>query len=323
METGAIDTPVSQSLPPLTVGRVLTAWQFDVPAIVGVVVLGALYLMAVRRVGSWPHGRVVSFFGGLATLLVVTCSFIGTYDGTLFWARAVQVTTLLMVAPLFLALGAPLTLLMATVPSTVGARLRRIGRGRAARTLTFPLVVTLVLVVPPFVIYLTPLYELCLRNSVVDGLVKLVVLGAGFIYFWTRVQLDPTPREDSHLVSVWIALTEVIFDGVLGLVIWLGPLVAPDYYEAIARTWGPDLRIDQIIGAGVLWIGGDVAGLPFVAALFVRWSRDDNRKAKEIDAELDAEEAQAAESVEAGEASAKSGLWWENDPVLAERFKRR
>jgi cytochrome c oxidase assembly factor CtaG len=157
----------------------------------------------------------------------------------------------------------------------------------------------------------------------VDGLVKLVLLGAGFIYFWTRIQLDPTPREDSHLVSVWIALTEVIFDGVLGLVIWLGPLVAPDYYEAIARTWGPDLRIDQIIGAGVLWIGGDVAGLPFVAALFVRWSRDDNRKAKEIDAELDAEEAQAAEAVEAGEAPAKSGLWWENDPVLAERFKRR
>jgi cytochrome c oxidase assembly factor CtaG len=145
--------------------------------------------------------------------------------------------------------------------------------------------------------------------------VKALLIAAGFVYFWTRVQLDPTPRKDPHLVSVWIALTEVIVDGALGLAIWLGPLIAPDYYHAVARSWGPDVRIDQIIGAGVLWIGGDLAGLPFVAALFVRWSRDDQRKAKEIDRQLDEEEA-AAET-------ATTGLWWENDPVLAERFKRR
>lgn len=322
MDTGFIDTPLS--LPPLTIGRAFTAWHLDVPAILIVLALGVLYAMAARKAGNWPRGRVVSFFGGLATLLVVTCSFVATYDGTLFWARAVQTTVLLMVTPLFFALGAPLTLLMASVPQGVGGRLRRAGRGRVARALTFPPVVTLVLAAPPLILYLTPLYEVCLRHSVVDGLVKFGLLLCGFVYFWTRVQLDPTPREDSHLVSVWIALTEVIFDGALGLVVWLGPLIAPDYYHEIARAWGPDMRIDQIIGAGVLWIGGDIAGLPFVAALFVRWSRDDERKAKVIDAELDAEEAaRAAESAESPDAPPKSGLWWENDPVLAERFKRR
>jgi hypothetical protein len=61
----------------------------------------------------------------------------------------------------------------------------------------------------------------------------------------------------------------------------------------------------------VLWIGGDVAGLPFVVALFVRWARDDARRAKQIDAQLDEEGAPA------------TALWWENDPALAERFKRR
>jgi cytochrome c oxidase assembly factor CtaG len=254
---------------------------------------------------------------GLATELVVTCSFLGVYDGTLFWVRAVQTTVLLMLTPLLLALGAPVTLLMRSVRAPTADRLRRLGRGRAARGLTFPLVVTALLVAPPFLLYLTPLYELCLRAPAVDGLVKVLLVAAGFVYFWTRIQLDPTPRQDPHLVSVWIALTEVIFDGALGLVIWLGPLIAPDYYHAIARAWGPDVRIDQIIGAGVLWIGGDVAGLPFVAALFVRWSRDDERKAKEIDRELDEKEATASEGAPA------SGLWWEHDPILAERFKRR
>jgi cytochrome c oxidase assembly factor CtaG len=295
---------------PLTWERALTAWTFDVPAIVLVVALGAWYLLAARKRGEWPRGRKLSFLVGLATVLVVTCSFLGVYDRTLFWVRAVQTTTLLMITPLLLALGAPVTLLMRSASATTAARLRRIGRGKAARALTFPLVVTAVLVAPPFLLYFTPLYELCLREPLVDGVVRVLLLAAGFGYFWTRVQLDPTPREDPHLVSVWIALAEVIFDGALGLVIWLGPLIAPDYYEAVARTWGPDLRIDQIIGAGVLWIGGDLAGLPFVAALFVRWARDDEGKAKEIDRQLDEE-------------PAATGLWWESDPALAERFRRR
>ena len=296
--------------PPLTFDRVLTAWTPDIPALLIVAGLGAAYLVAAHRHGSWSRGRILSFLAGLATIVLVTCSFLAVYDHTLFWVRAVQNTVLLMVTPLLLALGAPVTLLMRSAPAGVGARLKRLGRGKFARALTFPLIVTVVLILPPFAVYFTPLYELSLRVPVVDGLVRVLMVLAGFVYFWTRVQLDPTPREDPHLVSIWIALTEVIFDGALGLVIWLGPLIAPDYYHAIARAWGPDLRIDQIIGAGVLWIGGDVAGLPFVAALFVRWARDDAGKAKEIDRQLD-------EEPEGG------GLWWENDPVLAERFGRR
>ncbi|MEC3980633.1 cytochrome c oxidase assembly protein [Amycolatopsis sp. H20-H5] len=291
-----------------------TAWTLDLPAVLAVLVLGAGYLAGVRHQDGWPRGRVLAFMAGLATLLLVTCSSLAVYDTTLFWPRAVQTTVLLMITPLLFALGAPVTLLVRSVPQPVRARLRRLGRGRAARFLTFPAVVTVVLVAPPFLLYFTPLYELTLRVSVVDGLVRLGLVLAGFVYFWTRIQLDPTPRTDPHLVSVWIALTEVIFDGALGLVLWLGPLVAPEHYEAIMRVWGPDVRTDQIIGAGVLWIGGDLAGLPFVAALFVRWSRDDERRAKQVDAKLD--DAEKAGELPVG------GLWWEHDPELADRFKR-
>ncbi|WP_020643698.1 cytochrome c oxidase assembly protein [Amycolatopsis balhimycina] len=294
---------------PLTADRLLTAWTFDVPAVFAVLVLGVLYVRAARR-RDWPPGRTVAFLAGLATIVLVTCSALAVYDTTLFWVRAVQTTTLLMVTPLLLALGAPIRLLLDAVPGATW--LRRHGRGPVARALTFPPVVTVVLVAPVLMLYLTPLYDVTLRSSVVDGLVRLALVLAGFTYFWTRLGLDPTPREDPHLVSVWIAFTEVIFDGALGLVLWLGPLLAPAHYAAAHPGWGPDPRTDQIVGAGVLWIGGDVAGLPFIAALFVRWARDDERRAKRIDAQLDVEAA-----------SAPPGLWWENDPALAERFKRR
>jgi cytochrome c oxidase assembly factor CtaG len=300
---------------PLSWERVFTAWTLDVPALVFALVLGGAYLYGARRVPEWPRSRTIPFLAGLGTVLVITCSFLGVYDDTLFWPRAVQTVLLLMSTPLLLALGAPLSLVLAAAPESARSRLRAIGRGRLARTLTFPLVITVLLIVPPFALYLTPLYELCLRNSTVDSVVRLGLILSGFGYFWTRLRVDPTPREDHHLVSFGISFAEVIVDAALGFVLWLGPLRAADYYHALARTWGPDMRTDQIIGAGVLWIGGDLAGLPFVGALFSRWMHDDQRQADRIDRELDVEE-------ETRSSGTSSGLWWENDPILAERFKR-
>ena len=153
---------------------------------------------------------------------------------------------------------------------------------------------------------------------------------AGFLYFWTRFRVDPTPRTDPYLLSIAISVAEVIFDGALGLTLWLGPLVAPQYYLALHRGWGPDLRLDQIIGAGVLWIGGDLAGLPFLAAIFTRLMHEDQRHAAAIDAELDTLEAvstsatptQATTPTFPPESRPPARLWWEDHPELAQRLHR-
>ncbi|GAA4831789.1 hypothetical protein [Saccharopolyspora rosea] len=64
----------------------------------------------------------------------------------------------------------------------------------------------------------------------------------------------------------------------------------------------------------MVWIGGDVAGLPFLGALLRQWKRDDEHEAAEVDRQLDED---------AHEDGTDGGLWWEHDPVLAERFRRR
>jgi cytochrome c oxidase assembly factor CtaG len=157
---------------------------------------------------------------------------------------------------------------------------------------------------------------------VVSAAVSVGLVIAGFLYFWTRLRIDPTPRTDPYLVSIAISVAEVIFDGVLGLTLWLGPLIAPQYYLGLHRGWGPDLRLDQIIGAGVLWIGGDLAGLPFLAAIFTRMMREGQRHAVTVDAELDALE--AASTPETGpESISPPRLWWEDHPELAQRWRRQ
>jgi cytochrome c oxidase assembly factor CtaG len=300
-------------LPPLTWSAVLTEWTPDLPTIALVLVLGAGYVIAVRLYSRaadtrWPRSRHVAFGAGLGLIALMGVSFFGAYADTLFWVRAAQVITLLMVVPLCLALSSPVALALAVRPG-----LRVVLASRWLRVLTFPATASLLLVATPWLLYFTGWYPAVLGNAVVDHLSRLALLLVGFLYFYSRLQLDPVPHKYPHLISVVITFVEVIFDAALGLVLWLNPhIVAEGYYETVGRTWGPSLRTDQIVGAGVLWLVGDLAGLPFLGALMNRMSHDDAAEAVEIDRQLD--EAEATD--------APPRLWWEDDPALAERFRR-
>ncbi len=70
--------------------------------------------------------------GGTGALVLATMSFLGVYQGVLFSARAVQNVLLLLVAPLFLALGRPLTLLIAARPGPGHGHERRCTAGPPA-----------------------------------------------------------------------------------------------------------------------------------------------------------------------------------------------
>src|SRR3974390_841256 len=87
---------------------------------------------------GWPVARQIWFCGlGLGFLVIATMSWVGVYQAVLFYARAVQTVLLVLVVPLFLALGRPITL-ASTVFPRAGARLQAGIRSPASRVLTFP-----------------------------------------------------------------------------------------------------------------------------------------------------------------------------------------
>jgi cytochrome c oxidase assembly factor CtaG len=128
------------------------------------------------------------------------------------------------------------------------------------------------------------------------------------------LQTDPVPRRYSQLISLVISIVESIGDGLLGIVLWLGPLIAVDYYAQVGRHWGPSMRVDQSIGAGILWLVGDALGVPFIIVLMRMFSADEKVHADAVDAQLD----NASEDF-----ATTTGLWWENDPQLRDRMGRR
>ena len=178
---------------------------------------------------------------------------------------------------------------------------------RLARVLTFPAIPTLVIVLVPFVLYFSPWYAASLRSGTVRELTYLALLAPGFVFFWMFLRVDPVPRAYPYLVGLWVSAGEVVGDAVLGLaIIAYQGLIAGAYYHALARPWGPSLRSDQVIGGGVLWVLGDIVGLPFLAAQFIQMIREDETEAAGVDAELDAVEA-AERAAAAGAVAVAAG----------------
>jgi cytochrome c oxidase assembly factor CtaG len=304
---------------PLTWGALVHTWHLDPSSATVIVVLAGAYAWCYRRGRDRPAqpAQAGCFGVGMILWAVATISAVGAYAYVLFWVRALQVLLLLYVVPFFLAQGKPITVVRNALGPAGSDRVDRMLATRWARVLAHPLTTSLAMLATPWLLYLTPWYTAALENEWIGAPTRILLVVIGFGYFYARLQADPVPRKYPQLISLLITVAETLGDGVLGLVIWQGSLIAAAYYSALHRSWGPDQRLDQTIGAGVLWILGDVVGLPFVLLLMRALSRDEKAHAVEVDTELD-----TAEALGDNEGAAPSGLWWESDPQLRERFRR-
>jgi cytochrome c oxidase assembly factor CtaG len=317
-------------MPQLTLTRAFTQWTADPWMIALVLLLGGCYVAGVRRVrrggGTWSPGRAVAFLAvGLGMLVIATMSWTAAYQGYLFYARATQTVLLVLVVPLFLTMGRPITLAIGAFPAA-GPRIEAAIRSRAARVITFPAITTLALVAVPMSMYFTTWYTHVYSSGAVRELTYLVLMVPGFVFFWTLLRVDPVPKAYSYGVSMWITGAEVIGDAFFGLAIIADTnLIGARYYHALGAQWQHGLQTKQVIGGGIIWILGDLVGLPFLAAQLIQLMREDREEAAVVDAELDARDAAAAVARAATgtqpEDDVEERPWWERDDRFTRRFE--
>jgi cytochrome c oxidase assembly factor CtaG len=300
-------------VPPLH--ALVGSWSPDFLSLTLILVIAAGYWWMARRSGEPTPAQAWSFGIGLALWALATLSVVAVYAPMLFWMRALQVLLLLFVVPFLLAMGRPVATLRAASNASGRDRIDGLLASWPARLVCSPAVTSVLMLATPWLLYLTPWYVASLTNGVVAALTRILLLLIGFGYFYARLQSDPVPHRYSPLLSIGISVAETLGDGLLGLVLWLGPLIAHDYYVDLGRTWGPSMRTDQTVGAGILWILGDVLGLPFLLVLMRALGSHEKALADEAD---EADEVDRTEYVEPG--SARQTLWWEADPQLRDRF---
>lgn len=290
----------AEAAPELTGWTALTGWTFEWLPALAVAATALVYLAGVRRLRQrgdrWPVGRTVSFVGlGLGGTVLATQSFLATYDTTLFWVHMAQHMVLAMLVPIFLALGAPITLALRTLPGRPRRLLLAVLHSRVAAALTFPLVTGLIFVLNPFVLYFTGLYQATLENPLLHDWNHLHFVVVGALWYWPLLGIDPMPRRLPYGLRLLAAFAVLPFHAWLGVTVMASStLIAGDFYADLGRSWGPSLAQDQQLAGGLLWSSGELVGLIVFAVLLVQWMRHSEREAVREDRRLDRLEAQAA-----------------------------
>jgi cytochrome c oxidase assembly factor CtaG len=289
-------TPTNQP-PPLTPTRLLTEWTWQWSMAIGVTIAAALYVAGLvvlhRRGDRWPVRRSCSFLlGGLGSIALATMSALGTYDTVLFSVHVVQHMILMMVAPLFLALGAPVTLALRTLPTRPRGMLLAVLHSRFARVLTFAPLTLALFIATPFALYYSPFYEISLRSGFWHAFLHLHFLIIGCLLMWPLVGIDPVPGRISYPLRLFMMFLMLPFHAFLGISIMSATtLIAESWYLAFNRTWPPSPLDDQYLAGGIMWASGDALALLMLIALFVQWYASSQREARREDRRLDRLEA--------------------------------
>lgn len=288
------------TVPPApTIGRLLWHVTPEFGPIAMVVVMAGLYLFGVRRLAgrgdAWDPWRTVAWLGGVLVIAYALIGGVAAYDTTLFSAHAVQHMLLGTVAPLPLALGAPVTLALRTLPPRPRRWLIAALHSRVARVLTFPLVGFGLFIVSLYGLYFTSLYQDSLEHPWFHLLVHVHFLVVGCLFYWPIVGIDPIPGRLPYPGRLILLFITFPIHALWALALFTtNQVFAQSWYEQVHRTWGASLINDQHTGAGLMWAAGELVGAFVFLVLFVQWSRADAREAVRVDRRLDREERLAA-----------------------------
>jgi putative membrane protein len=295
-------------LPPFSAASIFTEINLTSLIALFLLVSAALYGYGVYQLrvrgDRWPVGRTVAFVvGGLGSLAAVTVSGVEAYDTTLVSVHMVQHMVLSMVGPIFLALGAPVTLALRTLHGAPRRTLLAFIHSRYLKVLTFPLVAFGIFVANPFVLYFTGLYRQTLEHAWLHEFIHVHFIVSGCLFFWPLLGLDPLPGRWPYPGRALLMVLSVPFHTVLGLTIMQSKtLLGGDFYPNLHLSWVNPWD-DQVTAGGILWAGGEIVSVTMLGILVMQWIKQSEREARRIDRALDRAEAEEA-AREAAAASA-------------------
>jgi putative copper resistance protein D len=270
----------ADSVAPLTAHTAFTSWQFAPVVTTAAALLAALYVVGMVRVRRrhparpWPALRALAFFAGLAAVILATQSSIGVYDDELFSVHMVQHLMLIMVAPAFLVVGRPVTLLLHASRNPLHRWTIGVVRSRVVTALTCPPVAAVIYAATIIGTHLTGFMDVALRHQQVHNAEHLLYLLAGYLYFLPLLGSEPIRWKMSFPSRFLLLALSMPVDTFVGVVLLQANHELFPAYAAAGRTWGPSLVSDLHAGGAIMWVGGDAIMFVLILCVFVMFLLD-------------------------------------------------
>ncbi len=220
------------------------------------VLVGYLGAATVERRGRrWSGWRTSSFTLGIALIVAAISPPVAAWAHHDLRGHMVQHLALGMYAPVVLALGAPVTLLLRRLPARMGRGLVRLLNTVPVRCLVHPVTAAVLDVGGMYLLYLTPLFALSLVSPAVHGFVQLHFVLSGYLFSWAMIGPDPAPRRPAFGTRLAVLLLAMAAHSVLAKLM---------YGYSFPRIQGADTEG----GAMLMYYGGDLAEIAIAIALF-------------------------------------------------------
>ncbi|GER22395.1 membrane protein [Zafaria cholistanensis] len=223
-----------------------------------------LYVVLARRRTREPLGwnpwRTVSFLAGTGILGAALAPGLSPFPDGSFAGHMHQHLLIGMYAPLGLVLGAPVTLMLRSLPRHRGRILGRALRSTPLRVLAHPLTGLVLNLGGLALLYLTPLYTATTQHPALHHLVHLHFLAAGYLFAYSIAGPDPAPHRPSVPVRLVVLGVAVAGHAVLAQFLYAGALPHVAVPPADLRT-----------GADLMYYGGDIAELLLAFAMVSTW----------------------------------------------------
>ncbi|HUE59552.1 MAG TPA: cytochrome c oxidase assembly protein [Acidimicrobiales bacterium] len=236
----------------------------------------AWYAWSVRRLALrgrvWPVSRTASFVLAEILLALGLLSGISAHDEN-FGVHTIQHILIGMVAPVFFALSAPITLALQASPRPVQSGIIKVLHSPVGRIASNPVFTWAFYGVSIFGLYFTSLYAITLRNDTVHNLVHLHLIVAGCLFWWPAVAIDPLPRRITYGARIGYLMLALPFHTILGMAL-----------DSQTTRITPSTPLSDLhMGGGLMWVAGEALGLFGTLAVLVQWLRADERAARRTD----------------------------------------
>jgi putative membrane protein len=262
-------------LPPFGWGAFVHHWdvRLDVLLVCGFLLF--VYVDALlrgrRRGERLPGWRVALFASGIVLLFFTVSSAIDVYAMSLFWVHMVQHLLLIMVVPILLVLGHPLTVLRGSFGEAGQRRFDATMRSVPVAVLTHPIVGFGAYAAVIIGTHLTGFMDQMVAHAWLMTAEQGAYVVSGYLLMLPLLGREPIRWEVPYLPRFLLVLVAMVPDTVVGIVLLQSNSVSFPAMFAMHPTWAPGAIEDQQLAGGLMWAVGDglmmVVGILVVAAM--------------------------------------------------------
>lgn len=228
------------------------------------VLLLTLYLSAVFKTNQmhkkWPIYRTIFLCIGAVLAITSVAGPLAERSHTDFRAHMAGHLFLGMLAPLFIALSAPMTLILRTLHTRQARRVTKWLRSRPIEWITNPVTAAFLNIGGLWLLYTTSLYSLMHEIVWLYMIIHAHIFLAGYLFTISLIYIDPIHHRFSYLNRAIVLILSLAWHSILAKYLYAHP---PNGVSAVeAET-----------GAMLMYYGGDLVDAAIIFVLCWQWYR--------------------------------------------------